>query len=253
MERPHYKTVVISDVHLGATHSKVREVSEFLSSVDCDRLIMNGDIIDGWQLHNSDDKWNSSHSAFFRVIMKMMENHSTEVIYVSGNHDDFLDPIVPSKLFNISFVSEYILREEKHSYVVIHGHAFDSITARFRWISRLGDIGYNLLLKFNNMWNRARMRHGKEYYSFSKVIKHKVKQAVSLISGFESDLEAFARARGCDGIICGHIHNPEDKMLKGGIHYLNSGDWVESLSALVEDFDGNWRILRYNDFVKPQP
>ena len=187
MERPHYKTVVISDVHLGAPHSKVREVSEFLSSVDCDRLIMNGDIIDGWQLHNSDDKWNSSHSAFFRVIMKMMENHSTEVIYVSGNHDDFLDPIVPSKLFNISFVSEYILREEKHSYVVIHGHAFDSITARFRWISRLGDIGYNLLLKFNNMWNRARMRHGKEYYSFSKVIKHKVKQAVSLISGFESD------------------------------------------------------------------
>ena len=94
MERPHYKTVVISDVHLGAPHSKVREVSEFLSSVDCDRLIMDGDIVDGWQLHNSDDKWNAGHSAFFRVIMKMMENHGTEVIYVYGNHDAVLGPIV---------------------------------------------------------------------------------------------------------------------------------------------------------------
>ena len=130
MERPHYKTVVISDVHLGAPHSKVREVSEFLSAVDCDRLIMNGDIIDGWQLKNSNDKWNTSHSAFFRVIMKMMEKHGTEVIYVSGNHDDFLDPLVPSRLFNIRFVNEYILKEEGHSYIVIHGHAFDSITAQ---------------------------------------------------------------------------------------------------------------------------
>ena len=249
MERPHYKTVVISDVHLGAPHSKVREVSEFLSAVDCDRLIMNGDIIDGWQLKNSNDKWNTSHSAFFRVIMKMMEKHGTEVIYISGNHDDFLDPLVPSRLFNIRFVNEYILKEKDHSYVIIHGHAFDSITAQMRWISKLGDKAYNLLLKFNNVWNKARVRRGKEYYSFSKVIKHKVKQAVSLLSGFESDLSDFARAKGCDGIICGHIHNPEDKMLKGNIHYLNSGDWVESLTALVEDSEGKWNIVKYSDFL----
>ena len=249
MERPHYKTVVISDVHLGAPHSKVREVSEFLSAVDCDRLIMNSDIIDGWQLKNSNDKWNTSHSAFFRVIMKMMEKHGTEVIYVSGNHDDFLDPLVPSRLFNIRFVNEYILKEEGHSYIVIHGHAFDSITAQMRWIAKLGDKAYNLLLRFNNVWNRARVRQGKGYYSFSKVIKHRVKQAVSLLSGFESDLSDFARAKGCDGIICGHIHNPEDKIIKGGIHYLNSGDWVESLTALVEDTGGKWSIVKYTDFI----
>ena len=249
LSRPHYKTIVISDLHLGAPHSKVKEVTEFLSAADCDRLIMAGDIIDGWQLRNSDDKWNVYHSAFFRVIMKMMEKHGTEVIYITGNHDDFLDPIVPSKMFNISLVHEYVLKETEHSYVIIHGHAFDSITSRMKWIAKLGDIAYNFLLKFNKIWNAARQMHGREYYSFSQVVKHKVKQAVSAISGFESDLASFAKAKGCDGIICGHIHNPEDKYIKGGIHYLNSGDWVESLTALVEDGDGNWQIVRYNDYV----
>ena len=245
--RPHYRTVVISDLHIGAPHSKVKEVTEFLSSVDCDRLIMAGDIIDGWQLRNSDDKWTVFHSAFFRVIMKMMEKHGTEIVYITGNHDDFLDPIVPSKMFNISIVHEYVIREEDHAYVVIHGHAFDSITARMKWIARLGDKAYNLLLRFNKIWNAARQRHGKEYYSLSKVVKHTVKQAVSAISGFESDLESFAIAKGCDGIICGHIHHPEDKILKSGVHYLNAGDWVESLTALVEDAAGKWRIVRYGD------
>lgn len=248
-ERPHFRTVIISDVHIGAPHAKVKEVTEFLGSVDCDRLIMNGDIIDGWQLKNSDDKWTVMHSAFFRVIMKMMEKHGTEVIYVTGNHDDFLDPLVPSKMFNISLVHEYIIREKDHSYVVIHGHAFDSITSHFRWIAKLGDIAYNALLKFNNVWNKTRQRHGKEYYSLSKVIKHKVKQAVSAMSGFEQDLEEFTKAKGCDGIICGHIHHPEDKYLRGGIHYLNSGDWVESLTALVEDQNGNWKVVKFSDFV----
>ncbi len=249
LERPHYRTVVISDVHIGAPHSKVKEAAEFLSSVDCDRLIMNGDIIDGWQLKNSSDKWTVVHSAFFYVIMKMMEKHSTEVIYVTGNHDDFLDPLVPSKMANITLVNEYIIKEKEHSYVVIHGHAFDSITARLTFLAKLGDVAYNLLLKFNNVWNRARLRRGKEYYSLSKVIKHKVKQAVSAISGFESDLDSFARAKGCDGIICGHIHTPEDKYLKSGVHYLNSGDWVESLTALTEDYDGNWSVVKFSDFI----
>ena len=158
MERPHYKTVVISDVHIGAPHSKVREVTEFLGSVDCDRLIMDGDIIDGWQLKNSNDKWTVVHSAFFHVIMKMMEKHNTEVIYVTGNHDDFLDPLVPSKMANISLVHEFIIKEKNHSYVVIHGHAFDSITSRLTFLAKLGDVAYNLLLKFNNVWNKARQK-----------------------------------------------------------------------------------------------
>ena len=234
---------------MGARFSHVREAAAFLNRVSCDRLILAGDIIDGWQLKKIDDKWTVHESAFFSVIMKMMETFQTEVIYVTGNHDDFLDNIIPCQLFNISFVNEYTVESSGKRYVVIHGHAFDSITAQFRWLSKLGDLAYNALLKFNNIWNRTRERHGKERYSFSKVIKHGVKRAVNLISGFESDLADFARAKKCDGIICGHVHHPEDKVLKYGIRYLNCGDWVESLTALVEDPDGEWRILGYSELI----
>ena len=218
MERIRFKTVVISDVHMGARFSKVGEAARFLNRLSCERLIMAGDIIDGWQLKQIDDKWTVQESAFFNVIMNMMDQDQTEVVYVTGNHDDFLDYIIPCQLFNISLVNEYLIEDFGKRFVVIHGHAFDSL--------------------------------GKEKYSFSKVLKHSVKKAVNYISGFESDLADFARAKKCDGIICGHIHHPEDKMLKHGIRYLNCGDWVESLTALAQDFDGNWKILNYKDLVE---
>ena len=246
MERTKYRTVVISDVHLGAPHSKLEEVTDFLDSVDCERLILAGDIIDGWQLRLSDDEWDEKKSYFCRAIFRLSQRNQAKIIYVAGNHDDFLDSIIPCELFGIHFCSKYILETGDKKFVVIHGHAFDSITAQFRWISKLGDVAYNLLIKFNNWWNRRRQATGKEPYSFSKVIKNKVKQAVNYISGFENDLSDFARSVGCDGVICGHIHRAEDKMLKGNIRYLNSGDWVESKTALVEDFEGNWSIYRYD-------
>ncbi len=249
-ERVKYKTVVISDVHLGASHSKLHEVTKFLSSVDCETLILAGDIIDGWQLKQTDDTWNVYKSAFFHVIMNMMARKGTKVVYVTGNHDDFLDAIVPCELFNIQIVSELVLQSAEKKYVVIHGHAFDSITMQFQWLAKLGDLAYNLLLKFNKIWNHARHKTGQGRYSFSQVIKHGVKKTVNLISGFEGDLADFAKAKKCDGVICGHIHHPEDKILKGGIHYLNSGDWVESLTGLVEDFEGHWKIVRYNELFK---
>ncbi len=248
-DRTHFKTVVISDVHMGTPHAKIGEVTRFLGRLSCDRLILAGDIIDGWQLKQVDDKWTVQESAFFSVIMKMLEKDQTEVVYVTGNHDDFLDNITPCQLFFISFVGEYMLEDFGKRYVVIHGHAFDSITTQFRWLSKLGGLAYNALLKFNNVWNRAREKSGKGRYSFSKAIKHGVKRAVNLISGFELDLADYARSKKCDGIICGHIHHPEDKILKNGVRYLNCGDWVESMTALVEDVEGNWKILGYNDLV----
>lgn len=246
-DKKSYKTVVISDVHLGAPHSKLKEVTSFLNSAHCELLILNGDIIDGWQLKQIDDKWTVMESAFFHSIMKMMEQDGTNVVYVTGNHDDFLDPIAPSSLFNIQVVNEYLIDDISGRYVVIHGHAFDSITSKFRWLSKLGDVGYNLLLKFNNKWNKSRTTRGMEGYSFSKSAKQAVKKAVNMISGFESDIAAFAVAKKCKGIICGHIHHPEDKILDGGIRYLNSGDWVETLSALVETHEGQWSVVYYND------
>ena len=243
--RPHYKTIVISDVHLGSTHSKVNEVSRFLATVDCDRLILNGDIIDGWQLQKSGIKrWKHEHTRFFKVLMKMMENRSTEIIYVRGNHDDFLDSLVPFRFASISVVRDCIIESAGRRYFVTHGDAFDKVTSHMKWVAKLGDAGYTMLLWMNGWYNRYRARRGKPYFSISQAIKQKVKSAVSYISDFEDVLADFARSRQCDGVICGHIHHPENRMMDG-IHYLNSGDWVETLSALTETEDGRWNVVYY--------
>lgn len=245
--RAHYRTIVLSDIHLGTTHSKVDEINNLLSTVNCDRLILNGDIIDGWHMKKSGiGKWKSQHTRFFKIIMKMMENCGTEIIYVRGNHDDFLDNLIPLQLANIRIVRDFVLESNGKRYFVTHGDAFDKVTTKLKWLAKLGDAGYTLLLWLNSMYNRYRIKQGKPYYSLSQAIKQKVKTAVSYISDFENVLSEFARNRDCQGVICGHIHHPEDRMVKG-IHYLNSGDWVESLSALTEDFNGNWQIMHYSD------
>lgn len=245
--RAYYSTIVLSDIHLGSTYSKTVEVTNFLKSVNCRRLILNGDIIDGWALKKGGTrKWQAKHTAFFKVIMKMMENQGTEVIYVRGNHDDFLDSIVPMTFYNIKFVKDYILESHGKRYFVTHGDIFDAVTTNMKWLAQLGDVGYTFLLWVNKLYNIYRMRHGLPYYSLSQHIKQKVKSAVSYISDFQKELVKFAKARKCDGVICGHIHHPDDTYYDG-IHYLNSGDWVETLSALTEDEDGNWDIVYYDE------
>lgn len=241
-----YRTIVLSDIHLGTSHSKINQVSDFLSRVNCDRLILNGDIIDGWSLQKfGTGKWKAGHTRFFKIIMKMMENYGTEVIYVRGNHDDFLDNLAPLQFANLKIVKEYMLESNGRHYFVTHGDLFDRVTTQMKWIARLGDIGYTFLLWMNGKYNQWRIRNGKPYYSLSQEIKQKVKTAVSYISDFENVLVDFARTRECEGVICGHIHHPENRMIDG-IHYLNSGDWVETMSALTEDQDGNWNVFFYS-------
>ena len=243
--RQHYKTIVLSDIHLGTSHSKVKEVSNFLRAVNCDRLILNGDIIDGWHIKKSGTR-QSEHTQFFKILMKLMENCGTEIIYIRGNHDDFLDNLAPLQLGNIRIVKDYILESNGKRYYVTHGDIFDRVTTQMKWLAQLGDTGYTFLLWFNSIYNRYRTYRGKPYYSLSQRIKQKVKTAVSYISDFESTLSDFALARRFDGIICGHIHHPANTYY-GNIHYLNSGDWVETMSALTEDESGNWHILMYTD------
>ncbi len=247
-ERKHYRTVIISDVHIGAAHSKVKEAADFLDKVYCDRLILNGDIVDGWQLSkkSANKRWKPDYTRFVNVIMKMMEEYDTEVIYLRGNHDDFLENLVPLELGNISVLQDYILESGSHRFFVTHGDVFDSVTTKMEWLAKLGDVSYTVLLRFNSIYNKIRSRQGKPYFSLSQAIKHKVKQAVSFISGFERMLTDLARSKRCDGVICGHIHYPEDRVIDD-IRYLNSGDWVESMSALLEDDEGNWRIMRYRE------
>lgn len=247
MNRTAYRTVVVSDIHLGTSHSKSGELCEFLSGIKCDKLILNGDIIDGWyiQKNNGRKVWKKKHTDFFREIMKMMQHDGTEVIYIRGNHDEFLNHLVPFQFINIRILNYYILDSNQKRYYVTHGDIFDSITTGMRWLAKIGDVGYTILLGLNKFINKRRIKRGKQYYSLSQKIKMQVKQAVSYISDFESELVRLARSKNLDGVICGHIHHPANEMIDG-VHYLNSGDWVESLSALTEDFDGNWAVYRYD-------
>ncbi len=242
-----YKTIVISDLHLGTEHSKTTELAEFLRTVNCKTLILNGDIIDGWHLQKSGKgKWKKAHTDIFKIMMKMMEKHNTKIIYVRGNHDDFIDHLAPFSFANLSIVKDYMHISCGKRYFVTHGDIFDSVTSKMVWLAKLGDIGYSFLLWINRFYNIYRKKRGLPYFSLSQSIKQKVKSAVSYISDFEQELVALAKLRRADGIICGHIHQPANRMVDG-IHYLNSGDWVETMSALLESEEGKWELYLHNE------
>ncbi len=250
-KRPKYacKSVFISDVHLGTPDSKANEVVDFLKHIRCDKLVLNGDIIDGWALRRG-GKWSARHSRFIRKVLKMMERDDTEVIYLRGNHDDILERFLPLAFGRLKFTKEHIhTTQAGKRYLVVHGDGFDSVSTNHRWLASLGAVGYDFLLKVNRLYNHYRAWRGKEYFSLSKRVKAKVKSAVSFVDRYEELLQDLARHKNCDGIICGHIHTPEDKQV-GEIHYLNSGDWVESLTAIIEHHDGRMQLVQYEEFIK---
>ncbi|MCX6213422.1 UDP-2,3-diacylglucosamine diphosphatase [Spirosoma sp.] len=240
----HFRTIVMSDIHLGTAGSKAKEATEFLRNYSCQKLILNGDIIDGWQLKQY-GTWKKKHTAFFKTVLKQIVHYDTKVIYLRGNHDDFLDQVMPLKVGrNFSIRKDYTLTSGTKTFYVTHGDVFDSITSQMKWVAYLGDIGYTFLLWVNKFYNHYRTRRGLPYYSLSQQVKSRIKKAVSYISDYEQKLTELARARHCDGVICGHIHQPAIREFDG-IIYMNSGDWVESLSALVEDHAGNWSLVYY--------
>ena len=245
-----YKTIIVSDVHLGTKGSKSKEIARFLKQFHCDNLILNGDIIDGWQLKKS-GSWKRKHTRFFNRVLKMMESQSTNVYYLRGNHDDFLDQILPLQIGRLQILADMTYESNGKTYFITHGDVFDSITTNLRWIAYLGDVGYTFLLWLNRVVNYYRYKKGLPYFSLSQFVKGKVKQAVSYVDDYETELAKMAKAKGCNGIICGHIHKAENRMIDG-IHYLNSGDWVETMSALAEDHEGNWELIYFNqiDFKK---
>jgi UDP-2,3-diacylglucosamine pyrophosphatase LpxH len=241
-----YRTIILSDIHLGTADCKVEEVTHFLKHTRCAKLILNGDIVDAWAIGRG-HKWTREHTKCIRRLLKIAQRHDAEIIYLRGNHDDFLRHYLPLQLDSLQFVEEYELETAKGKYLVMHGDAFDAVTTHTRFLAVLGDIGYQTLLRMNRFYNKWRAWRGQEYYSISKAIKAKVKQAVSHVGRFEDHLRDLAHKRGCHGVICGHIHTPEDKMLDD-VHYLNSGDWVESMTALVEHEDGRFEVLTYKEF-----
>lgn len=243
-----FKTIFLSDVHLGTPDCKIDEVNHFLKHTHSEKLVLNGDIIDGWSLARHGG-WTEQHTRFIRLVLKKIEKRNTEVVYLRGNHDDILARFLPLFFGKLRIVNEHVHSNPRGGYLVVHGDGFDAVTMNHKWLAVLGDIGYQSLLKINRAYNKYRSWRGKEYFSLSKVIKSKVKSAVSFVGKYEDQLQNLATKRDCIGIICGHIHTPDDKMV-GEIHYLNSGDWVESLTALVEYEDGRYEVFDYKEFCR---
>lgn len=242
------RTVFISDVHLGMPDCKAAQASHFLRNTLCDKLVLNGDIIDAWHLKRLGG-WNKAHTHFIRTVLRKMEKENTEIIYLRGNHDDILDRFIPIKLDNFLITDEHIHRGRDGDYLVVHGDGFDHVTTNHPWIAKLGGIGYNLLLRVNRLYNWYRQVRGKESFSLSRWVKLKVKSAVSFVGRYEEQLQELARTKGCLGIICGHIHSPANKVI-GTTHYLNSGDWVESLTAILEHDSGEFEVITYDQFCE---
>jgi UDP-2,3-diacylglucosamine pyrophosphatase LpxH len=240
------RTVIISDVHLGTDDCKIREVNHFLKHTRCERLILNGDIIDGWRLKKT-GYWPKSHTRFVRLVLKKLEKRDTEVIYLRGNHDDVLAKFLPIAFENLKIVEDFVHDTPRGKYLVLHGDVFDTITKNFVFLAYVGDWGYRALMRLNRLYNKWRAWQGKEYYSLSKAVKARVKKAVNHVSNFEQHIAELARSRGCIGVICGHIHTPADRMMDD-VHYLNSGDWVESLTGIVEHYDGKFEIIHFGHF-----
>lgn len=246
------RTVIISDVHLGTHDCKAAEVNHFLKHTRCEKLILNGDIIDGWRIKQS-AYWPKSHTRFIRLVLKKLEKRGTQVVYLRGNHDDILARFIPIQFENLEIVEDHVhVTADGRRYFVLHGDVFDTVTKNFVFLAYLGDWGYRALMRMNRLYNRWRAWRGKEYYSISKAIKARVKQAVSHVSNFELHIAELAKSRGCTGVMCGHIHTAADRMM-GDVHYLNSGDWVESLTAIVEHLDGRLELIDFAAFRQRFP
>jgi len=245
-----YKSIFISDVHLGTKDCKAEFLNNFLKHNDCETLYLIGDIIDGWKIQQNRWRWKQSHTNVVRRILGHAKR-GTKVIYVAGNHDEFLRPFIP---YGVSFGNVEVCNHITHvgadgkKYLVVHGDLFDGITRLAPWISFLGDRAYDIILGFNTKFNWWRHKFGFGYWSLSKYLKHKVKRAVDFIFQFERNLTDYGRKRGFDGVICGHIHKAEIKEING-IIYMNDGDWVESCTALVEHHDGRWEIVQWNNIL----
>ena len=239
-----YRAVWISDVHLGTAECKAAFLADFLKATDCDKLYLVGDIIDGWAL-KSEWYWPQEHSNVIRRILTKAKR-GTQVVYVTGNHDEFLRRFVDMQLAfgNVQIVNEAVHETaDGRRLLVTHGDAFDVITRYHRWLALAGDAIYRGTMQANQWLNRARTLAGMRYWSLSAFAKQRVKTAVSIISDFEDSVARECRRRDLDGVICGHIHHAEIRPLHG-ITYHNCGDWVDSCTALAEDARGRIRLIR---------
>jgi UDP-2,3-diacylglucosamine pyrophosphatase LpxH len=241
-----WRTLWISDIHLGTRDCKAAYLLDFLKNNESDTLYLVGDIVDGWRLKTSWHYWDQRHNDVVQKILRKARK-GTRVILVPGNHDEVL-----REFDGMHFGGVEIRREAVHHtadgrrLLVVHGDQFDGVVRHAKAIAKLGSWAYDAALRLNHWYNGARRLLGLPYWSLSAYLKHRVKDAVAFIASFEEEMIAETRRRGLDGVVCGHIHHAEIRDA-GGVLYCNDGDWVESCTALAEDLRGNLVIVRWAD------
>lgn len=236
-----YRTIWISDLHLGTAGCQAERLLEFLRCHDADTLYLVGDIVDGWRLKK---RWNwpQTHNDVVQKVLRKVRK-GTRVVYIPGNHDEFARQY-DRQLFGgieVMLEAEHMTADGRRLWVT-HGDQYDGVIQYAKWLAYLGDQLYTFILMLNHWFNRARNRLGLRYWSLSQYLKHKVKDAVAFISAYEQLIISEARRRNFDGVVCGHIHKAEMREVDG-ILYCNDGDWVESLTALVEHENGRLELI----------
>jgi UDP-2,3-diacylglucosamine pyrophosphatase LpxH len=224
---------------------RVGQLIEFLRSHDAPMIYLVGDILDGWRLSKS-WHWPTEYDTLARILLDKAAA-GAKVVYLPGNHDEFLREYLGTYFGEVEFVERTVhTTAQGKTYLVIHGDQFDVVVRHAKWLAHVGDWAYRAALRVNIVINWARRRMGLQYWSLSAWAKNKVKNAVSVIGRFEEALSLEARESGVDGVICGHIHHA-DMHERLGIHYINTGDWVESCTAVIENFDGTFELIKWTE------
>ncbi len=240
-----FRTVWISDIHLGTKDCKAKELLEFIKHCRANKIYLVGDIIDGWALKKR-WFWPQEHNDVIQKLLRQARK-GTEVIFIPGNHDEFARQFCGLNFGGIQVKHDdvHVTADGKKLWVT-HGDLYDNIMQYARWIAFIGDRAYTFALWLNRAFNRIRLKLNYPYWSLSQYLKHKVKAAVSCITAFEDLLIREAKIKQCDGVVCGHIHKAELRIIDH-ITYANDGDWVESMTALIENHDGSLQIIDWNE------
>ena len=239
-----YKSVFISDLHLGSKHCNADKLLKFLDGLETEKLYLVGDIIDGWRLQKK-WYWPNKHNKIVQKLIKIAKK--SEVIYITGNHDEFLRTIPNINIGEVTVYNRYDhIGVDGKRYLVTHGDMFDHLmrTRGGRFVMHLGDIAYDGLLYLNRLVNVLRKIFNRPPWSLAKFLKNKAKVAASYIGDFEQEMSTYCKKKGYNGVICGHIHHATIKNFDGVV-YMNDGDWCESCTALVETKAGNFEIIQY--------
>ena len=238
--------LVLSDIHLGTYGCHGQELLNYLKSIKPKMIVLNGDIIDMWQFKKR--YWPKSHMKVIHKIVKWISK-GVKVYYITGNHDEMLRKFAGFKMGSLTIDNKLVLDLDGKKTWIFHGDVFDVTMKHSKWLTRLGSHGYDLLILINAFCNWVSVKMGRGRISLSKTIKNSVKRAVKFINDFEKTTAEIAINNGYDYVLCGHIHHPEMKVItteKGSVHYLNSGDWIENLTAL-EYTNGTWSLFQYKD------